>query len=92
MVPSTAATCGAAASAAWCAATRWWRPGLNAATAGVIEAVHPRHSVLTRPDFYDGVKPIAANIDQIIIVLGGDARVLHQHRRPLPGGGRRCGR
>ena len=41
-----------------------WRPGLNAATAGVIEAVHPRHSVLTRPDFYDGVKPIAANIDQ----------------------------
>ena len=45
-----------------------WRPGLNAATAGVIEAVHPRHSVLTRPDFYDGVKPIAANIDQIIIV------------------------
>lgn len=45
-----------------------WRPGLNAATAGVIEAVHPRHSVLTRPDFYDGVKPIAANIDQIVIV------------------------
>ncbi|MGL5949271.1 MAG: small ribosomal subunit biogenesis GTPase RsgA [Aeromonas sp.] len=47
-----------------------WRPSLNAAAgvAGVIEAVHPRQSVLTRPDFYDGVKPIAANIDQIIIV------------------------
>ena len=24
--------------------------------------------MLTRPDFYDGVKPVAANIDQIIIV------------------------
>lgn len=35
---------------------------------GVIEAVHDRTSVLTRPDFYDGVKPVAANIDQIIIV------------------------
>ncbi|AXR05234.1 small ribosomal subunit biogenesis GTPase RsgA [Salinimonas sediminis] len=35
---------------------------------GVIEVVEDRHSVLTRPDFYDGVKPIAANIDQIIIV------------------------
>lgn len=35
---------------------------------GVIELVQDRHSVLTRPDFYDGVKPIAANIDQIIVV------------------------
>lgn len=35
---------------------------------GVIEIVQDRHSVLTRPDFYDGIKPIAANIDQIIIV------------------------
>ncbi len=35
---------------------------------GVIEIVKDRQSVLTRPDFYDGVKPIAANIDQIIIV------------------------
>lgn len=35
---------------------------------GVIEAVHPRHSVLSRPDFYDGIKPVAANIDQIVIV------------------------
>ena len=35
---------------------------------GVIELVEERQSVLTRPDFYDGVKPIAANIDQIIIV------------------------
>ncbi len=35
---------------------------------GVIEIVKDRQSVLTRPDFYDGIKPIAANIDQIIIV------------------------
>ncbi len=35
---------------------------------GIVEAVHPRDSVLTRPDLYDGVKPIAANMDQIVIV------------------------
>jgi len=35
---------------------------------GIIEAVHERDSVLSRPDVYDGVKPIAANISQIIIV------------------------
>ena len=35
---------------------------------GVIEAVQQRTSMLTRPDFYDGVKPIAANLNQIIIV------------------------
>ncbi len=35
---------------------------------GVIEAVEERSTVLTRPDYYDGIKPIAANIDQIIIV------------------------
>jgi ribosome biogenesis GTPase len=35
---------------------------------GVIEAVAERHSVLLRPDFYDGLKPVAANIDLMIIV------------------------
>ncbi|GLR72527.1 small ribosomal subunit biogenesis GTPase RsgA [Agaribacter marinus] len=35
---------------------------------GIIEAVLDRKSVLTRPDYYDGVKPIAANIDQIMVV------------------------
>ncbi|MFC3123327.1 small ribosomal subunit biogenesis GTPase RsgA [Agaribacter flavus] len=35
---------------------------------GVIEAVFDRKSVLTRPDYYDGVKPVAANIDQILVV------------------------
>ncbi|QSX29483.1 small ribosomal subunit biogenesis GTPase RsgA [Shewanella cyperi] len=40
----------------------------GSAIGGVVEAVHPRHSTLTRPDLYDGVKIIAANIDQILIV------------------------
>ena len=35
---------------------------------GVVEVVHARHSELTRPDYYDGVKIVAANIDQIFIV------------------------
>lgn len=35
---------------------------------GIIEAVLDRKSTLSRPDFYDGVKPVAANIDQIIVV------------------------
>lgn len=35
---------------------------------GIIEARHSRHSQLSRPDYYDGLKPIAANIDRIIIV------------------------
>ncbi|EHD19949.1 MULTISPECIES: small ribosomal subunit biogenesis GTPase RsgA [Brenneria] len=47
-----------------------WRAGNETLSgiSGIVEAVHPRRSVLTRPDFYDGVKPIAANIDQIVIV------------------------
>ncbi len=49
-----------------------WRPSLQTQTDvkvnGIVEAVHERTSVLTRPDYYDGVKPIAANIDQIVIV------------------------
>ena len=36
--------------------------------AGVIEAIEERRSQLTRPDFYDGVKVVAANIDQILMV------------------------
>jgi ribosome biogenesis GTPase len=47
-----------------------WRPGSEASSGikGIIEAIHPRTSVLNRPDFYDGVKPIAANMNQIVIV------------------------
>ncbi|TDP37543.1 ribosome biogenesis GTPase [Idiomarina aquatica] len=35
---------------------------------GVIEAVHDRESLLSRPDFYDGLKPVAANVDQIFVI------------------------
>ena len=35
---------------------------------GVIEAVEERRSVLLRPNLYDGLKPVAANIDLMIIV------------------------
>jgi ribosome biogenesis GTPase len=35
---------------------------------GIIEVVIDRKSELSRPDYYDGLKPIAANIDQIIVV------------------------
>ncbi len=47
-----------------------WRPGLESmdGISGVVEAVEPRSSVLTRPDYYDGLKPVAANIDQMVIV------------------------
>lgn len=46
-----------------------WRPAKeNVQGKGIVDAVHERTSVLTRPDFYDGVKPIAANIDQIVVV------------------------
>lgn len=45
-----------------------WRAANENGGKGIVEAVHERKTVLTRPDFYDGVKPIAANIDQIMIV------------------------
>ncbi|EEX93445.1 GTPase RsgA [Vibrio orientalis CIP 102891 = ATCC 33934] len=47
-----------------------WRPGLESmeGISGVVEAVEPRTSILTRPDYYDGLKPVAANVDQMIIV------------------------
>ncbi|NMP30515.1 small ribosomal subunit biogenesis GTPase RsgA [Thalassotalea sp. M1531] len=41
---------------------------LEHSVSGVIEAVQERKSILSRPDVYDGLKPIAANISQIIIV------------------------
>lgn len=47
-----------------------WRPGVEslAGISGVIEAVEPRSSVLVRPDYYDGLKPVAANVDQMVII------------------------
>lgn len=47
-----------------------WRraKAANSTPAGVVEAAADRESVLVRPDFYDGLKPVAANIDLMIIV------------------------
>ena len=36
---------------------------------GVVVAQRERHSVLSRPDPYGKLKPIAANIDQILVVI-----------------------
>lgn len=47
-----------------------WRVGIESmhGISGVVEAVEPRSSILTRPDYYDGLKPVAANVDQMVIV------------------------
>lgn len=47
-----------------------WRRGQESHSGikGVVEAVQSRRSELSRPDYYDGLKTIAANIDQVIIV------------------------
>lgn len=44
-----------------------WRPGNQGS--GVIVAQLPRHSELCRPDSRGQLKPVAANVDQIIIVF-----------------------
>ncbi len=36
---------------------------------GIITAIHPRTSLLTRPDRYHKVKPVAANVSLIVIVF-----------------------
>ena len=36
---------------------------------GIITAIHPRQSLLTRPDRYHNVKPVAANVSLIVIVF-----------------------
>ena len=51
-----------------------WRPGNQ--QNGVIVAQLPRHSELCRPDMRGQLKPVAANIDQIVIVF---APLPHPH-------------
>ena len=36
---------------------------------GVITSLAPRNSLLARPDYHGNLKPVAANIDQILIVV-----------------------
>ncbi len=45
-----------------------WQPATEAAT-GVITALLPRRSVLVRPDPYHKLKPVAANIDRILLII-----------------------
>lgn len=47
-----------------------WRQGHEKlqGISGVIEAVKPRKNELSRPDYYDGLKAMASNIDRIVIV------------------------
>jgi len=44
-----------------------WRPGTD--NSGIIEARVDRSSLLQRPDNYGQLKPVAANIDRILIVV-----------------------
>jgi len=44
-----------------------WRAGAD--RAGVIVAREERHSLLSRPDKFGQLKPVASNIDQILIVI-----------------------
>lgn len=36
---------------------------------GVVESLHPRTSLLSRPDSYGKLKPVAANVDQLLITI-----------------------
>lgn len=45
-----------------------WQADINTGL-GVITALYPRQSLLTRPDRYHKVKPVASNIDLIVVVF-----------------------
>jgi len=45
-----------------------WIPDENTEL-GVITALHPRTSLLTRPDRYHKIKPVAANVSLIVVVF-----------------------
>ncbi|WP_422135714.1 small ribosomal subunit biogenesis GTPase RsgA [Endozoicomonas sp. ALD040] len=45
-----------------------WRPSLKDET-GVVVALEDRTSLLTRPDNHGRIKPVAANIDYIVLVI-----------------------
>lgn len=49
-----------------------WRAGPE--QTGVIEARHPRNSLLERPDNFGKLKAVAANIDQMLIVIACQPR------------------
>ncbi|MCV2403108.1 small ribosomal subunit biogenesis GTPase RsgA [Marinomonas sp. C2222] len=47
-----------------------WRPKQN--EGGVVVATTPRNTSLSRPDMHGRLKPIAANIDHIVIVIAAE--------------------
>lgn len=46
-----------------------WRPNLNPKEAGVVEKLLPRKSLLSRPGKRGQLRPLAANLNQLIIVF-----------------------
>ncbi len=44
----------------------WQRSGPGE---GVVVAVNERHSLLTRPDYSGRIKPVAANVDEVVVVI-----------------------
>ncbi|WP_369602718.1 small ribosomal subunit biogenesis GTPase RsgA [Hahella sp. SMD15-11] len=49
-----------------------WREDLSTPHTGVVVAREPRRSELCRPDAYGHLKPVAANIDQIVVVVAAE--------------------
>lgn len=47
-----------------------WRPPREAGTGdGVVTAIEPRSTVLERPDNYGNLKPVAANVNRMLVVF-----------------------
>ncbi|MEO9654835.1 small ribosomal subunit biogenesis GTPase RsgA [Marinomonas sp.] len=47
-----------------------WRPKQN--EGGIVVATTPRHTILSRPDMHGRLKPVAANIDHIVVVIAAE--------------------
>lgn len=47
-----------------------WRPKQN--EGGVVVATQPRNTSLSRPDMHGRLKPVAANIDHIVVVIAAE--------------------
>ena len=47
----------------------WQAPRVEGEGDGVVTAIEPRQSVLKRPDNYGNLKPVAANVDRLLVVF-----------------------
>lgn len=52
-----------------------WRADLKTPNTGVVESIHERSSLLERPDNFGKLKPVAANIDQMLIVVAVEPKL-----------------